>query len=157
MNASLRAPTAHDFAAIASWVPDAAAALRWAGPRLPFPFAAADLPAWLALADCGQASYSLVDGAGQLCGFGQHWVVQPGAVHVGRIIVAPDSRGRGAGRELCQQLIAAALRATSATTVTLRVYKDNPTAVGLYARLGFAELAEQSTDDVFFMHMRVSG
>ncbi|BDT67673.1 acetyltransferase [Comamonadaceae bacterium OS-1] len=157
MNATLRAPTAHDFAAIASWIPDAAAALRWAGPRLPFPFSAADLPAWLALPGCGQSSYSLVDGAGQLCGFGQHWVVQPGAVHLGRIIIAPGARGQGVGRVLCQQLIAAALRATSATTVTLRVYKDNPVAVGLYASLGFTELASESTGDVYFMQLQVPG
>ena len=153
MNASLRAPTASDYAAIASWIPDAAAGLRWAGPRLSFPFAASDLSALLAVPGGGEFSYSLIDESGSPCGFGQHWVLQPGAVHLGRIIVAPDARGRGLGRVLCQQLVSAGLHATSATAVTLRAYRDNLVAVGLYSSLGFVEVAAESTDDVLFMKM----
>lgn len=54
---------------------------------------------------------------------------------------------------LCQQLISAALRSTSATAVTLRAYRDNFTAVELYSSLGFSEVAAESTDDVLFMKM----
>lgn len=153
MNASFRAPTVNDYAAVASWVPDAATCVRWAGPRLSFPFSASDLPALLAVPGGGEASYSLIDGSANFCGFGQHWVQQPGAVHLGRIIVAPNFRGRGLGQVLCQHLISAALRSTSAAAVTLRVYKDNSIAVGLYSSLGFVEVAAESTDDVLFMKM----
>lgn len=152
----LRAATASDYAAIAGWIPDAQAGLRWAGPRLPFPFAATDLPALLAVPGGGEASYCLSDDAGAACGFGQHWVQQPGAVHLGRIIVAPQARGRGLGRLLCQQLIGAARHSTGAATVTLRAYRDNSSAVKLYSTLGFVELAAQSTDDVLFMRLRAS-
>ncbi|NDP41071.1 MAG: GNAT family N-acetyltransferase [Rhodoferax sp.] len=153
MNVSLRTPIASDFVAIASWIPDAAAGLRWAGPRLPFPFAASDLSVLLAVPGGGEASYSLIDDSSKPCGFGQHWVLRPGAVHLGRIIVAPDARGCGLGRVLCQQLISAALHATSETAVTLRAYRDNTVAVRLYSTLGFIEVAEESTDDVLFMKM----
>lgn len=153
MNASLRAPISSDYVAIASWIPDATAGLRWAGPRLPFPFSASDLPALLAVPGGGEFSYCLVDDSASPCGFGQHWVLQPGAVHLGRIIVAPKARGRGLGWMLCQQLISAALRSTSATAVTLRAYRDNFTAVELYSSLGFSEVAAESTDDVLFMKM----
>ncbi|WP_326533816.1 GNAT family N-acetyltransferase [Pseudorhodoferax sp.] len=156
MNASLRSPSASDYAVIASWIPDAAAGLRWAGPRLPFPFSASALPELLAVPGGGEASYSLINEAENPCGFGQHWVLQPGAVHLGRIIVAPSARGRGIGRALCHQLIAAALHATGATAVTLRVYKDNTVAVRLYASLGFVEVASESTDEVLFMRMMVN-
>jgi hypothetical protein len=54
---------------------------------------------------------------------------------------------------LCYQLISAALQSTSATAVTLRAYRDNLLAVGLYSSLGFAEDASESTDDVLFMRM----
>jgi len=153
MNVSLRAPTDSDYAAIASWVPDAAAGLRWAGPRLPFPFAASDLRELLAVPGGGESSYCLIDESGNPCGFGQHWVLQPGAVHLGRIIVTPDARGHGFGRALCQQLISAALRSTSAAAITLRAYRDNLVAVGLYSSLGFVEVASESTDEVLFMKL----
>jgi [ribosomal protein S18]-alanine N-acetyltransferase len=153
MKASLRKPEANDYVAIASWIPNAAAGLRWAGPRLAFPFSASDLPTLLAVPGGGESSYSLIDESGIPCGFGQHWVLQPGNVHLGRIIVAPGFRGRGLGRVLCQQLVSAGLRATSATAVTLRAYRDNAVAVGLYASLGFIEVTEESTDEVLFMKM----
>jgi ribosomal-protein-alanine N-acetyltransferase len=149
----LREPTASDYEAVALWVPDAAAGLRWAGPRLPFPFATPDLPSLLTVPGGGESSYCLIDESGNPCGFGQHWVLQPGAVHLGRIIVAPDARGRGIGRVLCQRLILAALGSTSAEAVTLRAYRDNLAAVGLYSSLGFAEVVSQSTDDVLFMKL----
>lgn len=153
MNASLRTPSASDYADIASWIPDAAVGLRWAGPRLPFPFAASDLPALLAVPSGTGVSYCLIDSFANPCGFGQHWVLQAGAVHLGRIIVAPTARGRGLGRVLCQQLISAALQSTSATAVTLRVFRDNLVAVSLYSSLGFAEVPSESDDDVLFMKM----
>src|SRR6218665_2648755 len=149
----LREPTDTDYEAIASWVPDAAACLRWAGPRLSFPFAAADLPNLLVVPGGGASSYCLSDESGIPYGFGQHWVLKPGAVHLGRIIVTPDVRGRGIGRVLCKQLISTALRSTSAVAVTLRAYRENATAVALYLSLGFVEVVPDSTDDVLFMKL----
>lgn len=155
--ATLRPPTAGDYATIATWVGDAAAALRWAGPRLPFPFVAADLPALLAVPGGGESSYCLfTEESAGICGFGQHWVLQPGSVHLGRLIVAPKARGVGLGRVLCEQLVAAALQATDASAVTLRAYRDNVAAVGLYSSLGFAELATESSADLIFMRMPAS-
>jgi ribosomal protein S18 acetylase RimI-like enzyme len=156
MNLSLRTPTTNDYLVLASWLPDAAACQRWAGPRLPFPFAAEDLPTLLAWPEGGESSYALIDSSGRLCGFGQHWVFQAGSVHLGRIIVAPNTRGCGYGRELCQHLITAALNATSATAVTLRVYRDNQVAVKLYSSLGFVECAAESTVDMLFMRAKVN-
>lgn len=157
MNVSLRATIASDYEAIASWVKDAAAGLRWAGPRLPFPFVASDLLTLLAMPGANESSYSLIDDCAKPCGFGQYWVLQHGAIHLGRIVIDPNFRGQGLGRALCQQLISAALQSTSATAVTLRVYRDNLVAVRLYSTLGFVEVAAESTDAVLFMRMSASG
>lgn len=146
---TLRHPQSSDYAAIGSWLPDAASCLRWAGPGLRFPFTLAELPALLAVN--GGASYCLPDASGAPCGFGQHWVLTPGLVHLGRIIVAPGARGQGVGRQLCEQLIARALQASGAGAVTLRVYRDNPAALALYARLGFTPVESESSADVLFM------
>jgi ribosomal protein S18 acetylase RimI-like enzyme len=137
-----------DYDAIASWIPDAAACLRWAGPRLRFPFSAAELPALLTVA--GGESYCLFDGT-ETCGFGQHWVLTPGAVHLGRIILSPSTRGKGLGRVLCRQLATKAVQSTGAHTVTLRVYRDNAAALALYASLGFTPVESDSDGDVLFM------
>ena len=149
MNCTLRTPQAIDFEAIASWVTNREACLSWAGPRLPFPFSAPDLPALLSVAD-GE-SLCLAEGSARPYGFGQFWVSTPGAVHLGRIIVAPTMRGRGFGRTLCRQLIAEAVLQTGARRITLRVYRDNLAAIALYLGLGFSAVESESTGEVFFM------
>jgi ribosomal protein S18 acetylase RimI-like enzyme len=60
-------------------------------------------------------------------------------------------RGNGAGRLLCEKLIAKAREATGVSTVTLRVYRDNHAARSLYSSLGFFVIESESTDDLLFM------
>lgn len=146
---TLRQPRVGDFAVIAAWITDADACLRWAGPRLAYPFAPDELPALLAHPH--GKSFCLAEADGEPLGFGQYWEVDAGAVHLGRIIVAPDSRGQGLGRQLCRQLIVRALQATGAHSVTLRVFWDNAAAVALYASLGFTPVASKSDGQVLFM------
>jgi ribosomal-protein-alanine N-acetyltransferase len=142
-------PSAADYDAVASWIPDASACRRWAGPTIPFPFAASELAALLAVP--GGASYCLAVGDHAALGFGQYWPRPAGSVHLLRIIVAPDARGNGLGRVLCSQLLEQALAATSAGSITLNVYRDNPAALALYESLGFAVVIEKSSGDALFM------
>jgi ribosomal protein S18 acetylase RimI-like enzyme len=121
---------------------------------VPFPFAAEDLEGLLETRE--RPSHGLWENGTVLVAFGQHWVLTPGRVHLGRILVAPDARGRGLGREFCQRLMAEAVRATGARAVTLRVYRDNATAQALYAGLGFRPVAAESTDETLFMEAPVS-
>jgi [ribosomal protein S18]-alanine N-acetyltransferase len=148
---ALRIPTPNDYVHLASWIPDAAACRRWAGARVPFPFSAAELPKLLALAD--GASYCLGGSGDEPLGFGQYEPRADHSVHLMRIIVSPVRRGAGLGRELCSQLIARALAATGAASVTLNVYRDNKAAVSLYEHLGFRPDPSRSSDDVVFMRM----
>lgn len=149
MSPAIRTPEPADYEVIASWVPDAESCLRWAGPRVKFPFTAVELPRLLGMA--GGQSYCLAEGSASPLGFGQHWVLKPGAVHLGRIIVSPTARGQGLGRLLCQLLVAQAIAATGATEVTLRVFRNNTTALSLYWSLGFSAVAAESSEDVLFM------
>lgn len=146
----LRAPTGEDYGVIAGWIPDAQACLRWAGPRVPYPFAAADLEALLVIPGGGW-SHVLADGPGVPVGFSQYWQAVPEAVHLGRILVAPGVRGGGIGRRLVLETIALAARQLGAGLVTLRVYRDNAAALGLYRSLHFAEDASMSDGEVAFM------
>jgi [ribosomal protein S18]-alanine N-acetyltransferase len=151
VNVALRSARPADYEAIAAWIPDAEACLRWAGPRVAFPFSAAQLPHLLSVDGC--ASYCWSDGGSAACGFGQHWPHESGAVHLGRIIVSPALRGRGLGRELCRQLCARAIESAGASTVTLNVYRDNAVAVALYRSLGFAPIEARSSPEAFLMRM----
>lgn len=154
MNSSLRSARSEDYAVIVSWIPDAFACLRWAGPRLQFPFTSEELSA--RLAPPNGDSWSLVGDSGILQGFGQHWTLHPGAVHLGRIIVAPQFRGQGLGRVLCCQLIANAVAATGASAVTLRVFRDNQAAMALYESFGFSPVVAECTEDAMFMRLQVN-
>lgn len=152
MNCTLRTAQTADFVAVASWISDARTCVRWAGPRLAFPFSSADLQR--SLSSAGTQSYCLADGPAAACGFGQHWVLTPGAAHLGRIIVSPTLRGQGLGRLLCRQLMARALQQTGASALTLRVFRDNAAAVALYSSLGFAAIESESTAEILFMTAR---
>lgn len=149
MKATLRLPQQADYEAIASWIADEKACARWAGPSVPFPFEPDDLPGLLEMEGC--SSYCLTEG-GQACiGFGQFWVAEHGAVHIGRIIISPEVRGKGAGRLLCEKLMDKAVESSGARRVTLRVYRDNHAARTLYSSLGFHEVASESMGDLLFM------
>ena len=154
MSLTLRPPQSSDYQTLALWLPDAVACLRWAGPRVLFPFSVAELPALLAVA--GGESYCLAEGNAAASAFGQYWVVAPSAVHLGRIIVSPAARGMGVGRALCDQLISRAVQSTGASTVTLRVHRENEAAVTLYSRLGFVPVESESTEEVHYLSVGVN-
>ena len=154
-NYTLRPPRASDYEVIASWITDSGTCQRWAGPRVSFPFSANDLPT--RLLHPGIESYCLSDGLVATYGFGQFWVVTPGAVHLGRLIISPELRGQGFGRKLCQQLMKKAVQRTGARKITLRVYRDNTPAVALYLNLGFVPVRSESTDEILFMEAAVNG
>ncbi|ALL69087.1 Aminoglycoside N6'-acetyltransferase [Paraburkholderia caribensis MBA4] len=87
----------------------------------------------------------------RVAGFGQFWVIEPGAVHIGRVIVSPQCRGRGIGRYLVQALVTEGLSSTGAGRATLRVARRNDRAAALYASMGFEAVPERSAPDVLFM------
>jgi len=147
----LRPAVAADYDAIGSWIPDALACARWAGPKLAYPFNASELPRLLEV-EQGASHVLCHANAGRL-GFGQYRLRQPGTVHLCRIIVAPEARGQGLGKSLCRLLIDEAGDATAAEAVTLRVYRDNPAAYAIYSSLGFVPDETESNAEVLMMKL----
>lgn len=147
----LRAPVPADYDTIALWLPDADTTLRWAGPLVRWPFTGATLPALLAAPNATSRVLGPPDEPP--LGFGQHWPREGGAVHLGRLLVAPGLRGRGFGRLLLERLIDDVRARHGAVPITLRVYRDNTPALALYTRLGFGPVEESGDTDVAFMRL----
>ena len=135
MTPTLRPPIPSDYVAIASWIPDASACARWAGPLLRFPFSPAELPDLLG-GDTA-TGFSMVDDS--LLGFGQLVKQERSVLRLARIIIAPHRRGLGLGACLCQLLLAEASSDPRVERLTLGVYRDNPAATALYSKLGARE------------------
>jgi len=68
--------------------------------------------------------------------------VAGGEAEILTLAVAPPARGQGLGRRLLLAAIAHA-RALGADTMFLEVGADNPAALALYARLGFAKVGDR--------------
>ena len=146
---SLRPPTAADYAALATWVPDADSCARWAGPKLQYPFSPQQLPELLA--EPGAHSFVLSRGPAEALGFCQFWVREAGVAHLARIILAPAARGQGLASTMCSLLMDQAVQTAGAQAFTLRVYRDNHRALATYEGLGFVTVPAQSDERIFFM------
>ncbi|HUN90469.1 MAG TPA: N-acetyltransferase [Burkholderiaceae bacterium] len=155
VDARLVACTPEGFREIATWIADADACIRWAGPKPAFPLIAEQLAETLEATE--HNSFELRGGDGRLLGFGQVRTrpasqAEPGAAHLARIIVAPAARGRGVGACLVRLLMRHARESLAARACTLRVYRDNAAAVALYQKLGFVEIDDpDATSDVPMM------
>jgi len=68
--------------------------------------------------------------------------VAAGEAEILTLAVAPPARGQGLGRRLLLAAIAHA-RVLGADTMFLEVGADNPAALALYARLGFAKVGDR--------------
>jgi len=85
------------------------------------------------------ARYLVATRGGALVGFaGAHVILDEG--HVTNVAVAPEERGRGAGRALMQGLMQYASN-LGARYLTLEVRASNATAIALYTRLGFLRVS----------------
>jgi ribosomal protein S18 acetylase RimI-like enzyme len=117
------------------WFPDERSCRTWGGVEFRFPFTATSfredamvdkLPSW-----------ALVTADGGFVGFGQNYL-RVGRCHLGRLAIAPNSRGQGLGTTLVTELCARGRAEFGATSCSLFVVPENRRAMTLYERLGFA-------------------
>ena len=79
-----------------SWFPDADSTRIWGGWQFRFPFTSESFAADVQLIE--RPSFVLVD-VDAVVGFGQVYL-RVGRCHFGRLVIAPDARGRGLGTRL---------------------------------------------------------
>ena len=144
----LRAATLHDLALLTGWIPDEKSCRYWAGPGVNFPFTINSLKADIHYSQ--QNTFSLINEHNDLIGLGQI-IEKENFLHLARIIIAPDFRGRGYGKILCQKLIAKGKRKYGERPFSLNVYVRNTNALELYKQLGFAPVNRPEVSDSLYM------
>ncbi len=95
------------------------------------------------------------DGMPELLGFGQLVKQDHSVLRLSRIIVAPHKRGLCLGTSLCRLLLAQASSHPEVERITLGVYRDNPAAIALYSKLGFAERGPHPRPEIMAMERAV--
>ncbi|MGE0032193.1 MAG: GNAT family N-acetyltransferase [Steroidobacteraceae bacterium] len=118
-----------------SWFPDELSCHTWGGPEFRFPFTEATFREDARLASL--STWALVGNDGKLAGFGQFYL-RVGRCHLGRLAIAPDSRGRGLGATLVRGLCRQGGPALGVGTCSLFVVPENDRALRLYRRMGFS-------------------
>lgn len=123
----LRSATTADVATIAAWHPiPSAEVLGW--------WEVPDVEPWV-----------MTEPDDQLVAYGELWFdEEEDEVELARLIVAPELRGRGVGKQLVRRLTEKAA-ATGLTTTMLRVEPDNAPAIHCYAACGFSRLGPEES------------
>ncbi len=124
---------AADLARLMAWFPDAQSAELWSGPSLRYPFDSRTFGEDLRLDQVATYALKLGD---ELIGFGQIYE-RYGRIHLARLAVSPDRRGKGWGRILVDELLRAGRKAFDSDEYGLFVYGDNVPAVACYRAMGF--------------------
>ena len=140
----LRAYRSADAAVICRWLRSEEELYRWSADRYnKFPLTAEDIDRQYAAQAEGGRFFPLTatDEAGRVLG---HFIIRyPGegddSVRFGFVIVDPEMRGRGCGREMLRLGVAYAKEALHARRIDLGVFADNGSAKRCYEAVGFRE------------------
>ena len=128
-----RQATGTDLKIISSWIGSAEECRLWAGEKMPYPVDFDKLPEIIGLF-LNDSRTLFVDR--ETAGFGQLVRRSGNRLHLARVIISPNNRGKGLGRRLVEHLLKRAISQEPAK-ISLNVARDNPVAIRLYERLGF--------------------
>lgn len=133
MTLTLRQFHAADDAALISWLRTPEELYLFTGPRLQWPLDRAQLDGLRADAAFIPFTAEL---DGTLVGHIELVPTGEGEARIARVLVAPQSQGRGAGEQLLRVALAEAA-GRGIHSLTLFVLPDNARAIALYEKLGF--------------------
>ncbi len=138
---------------VLNWIDSPEQLRLWGGPSLTYPPQVENL--WREIHADETNTYVLVDASGNVAGFGQTLVHDPVTIHLARIILSPMLRGQGLGRLLVEKLITAGINKFHPSQITLNVYRNNDSALGLYRAMGFLVLVIDEERDSYKMGLKI--
>lgn len=133
-----------DYDTVASWVTDERLHAMWCARRFPYPLTREGFDESLAdMAErLGSSAFVATDDAGKVIGFfGYHLDPEKNEGVLKFVIVSPDCRGKGYGRELAALASKYAFEITGAGSIRLAVFTANPAAERCYRSVGFREVS----------------
>lgn len=145
----LHPATIDDMLALRQHFRSIAEVQRWGGEGFQLPLTSARFMGQLQTADTDSfvlQKQQVTIGFGQLCDrFGKN--------HLARLLVFPQFRNQGHGKQLVLELLKRGLTMNPRLDFSLFVYKTNQVALSLYRQLGFveSEQPQHHRDDLFFM------
>lgn len=139
----LNVATEADISHLMSWFPTERSVDIWGGPKFRYPFTPETFQEDVHWRDMD--TYCLVDAGGEMLAFGQIYE-RHGRINLARLVVSPERRGQGIGRQLVLLLMDEGRGSFALQEYSLFVYKDNYPAKACYAGLGF-EQHEYPADD----------
>lgn len=127
-------PTYDHFVEMLTWISSQAQLHEWAGPNVTYPCTAHTLMIDFKVSTL--LSFALVDNQNNLMAFGQCYE-RVKHCHLGRLIVAPEFRGKGLVAKLIDLLSIVGCREFNTDVCSLFVLKANNAAIKAYQRIGF--------------------
>ena len=138
----------NDLEHVLTWVETNDACLRWGGPKLTFPIDLMLIQEEISYEKSNSFVIRIEKG---VVAFGQLLEVEKDRYHMARIIVKPSQQGLGYGRYLCEKIVER-VSELKGQNISLRVFKDNHVAIGLYKKLGF--LIDDDSDEQITVMMK---
>ncbi|MDO6692186.1 GNAT family N-acetyltransferase [Aliiglaciecola sp. 3_MG-2023] len=131
---SLVAATERDVANLCDWFKSLDEVRDWGGPNMSFPISSHSLVKETKLEH--GLSYKLIDDKNNLLAFGQCYE-RMGRCHLARLIVNPEMRGSGIGRQLVIYMMTLGAELVATSGFSLFVWPHNKVAKKLYESMGF--------------------
>lgn len=144
----LREAAPEDLPRLLAWTRTPSDLAQWAGSTLAWPLDMRQLRAMLTEAPTQRRRHLVAVLGSEVLAIGHASIAlsEDGqTARIGRILLDPAHRGRGAGAELIEAVVAAAAKEPGVTRLTLGVLTDNDVARRHYERLGFAATGEAKT------------
>lgn len=141
----LNVATATDVSRLMSWFPTERSVQIWGGPNFRYPFTPESFQEDVRWREID--SYCLLDAGGNMLAFGQIYE-RHGRINLARLVVSPEQRGRGIGRQFILLLLHQGRASFALQEFSLFVYKDNYVAKACYVGLGFEEQDYPDDDEM---------
>lgn len=134
-----------DFPRLMQWTPSAEALMQWAGPSFTFPLELDQAADYMAPASGLGATRRVYRAAlstsGEVVGHVDlsNIDLDHRAASVCRVLVEPDRRRQGIGRQMMQQVIRVGFNELHLHRLDLRVFDFNAPAIACYEKVGFVQ------------------
>ena len=135
----LREFTPADAPFLLGWIAGPGELLTWAGPTFIWPLDDCQLQAYAEETTTGaRRTWTAVDPTtDEPLGHASLRFAGDGTARLGRVLVAPQARGRGIASMMLPEILAHAFGPLGLESLNLGVYEHNTGALGIYERLGF--------------------